>query len=359
MRIGEVARRTGLTTRTLRHYDDLGLLVPSGRTEGDYRLYSLDDVNRLLAIQHLKSLGLGLHEIGAALDEPGFDPDATLRRHIDAVEERIAAEEDLLARLRRLLAASHEGWDDVLDAIALSERLRHPEASVRFRATLDAPGAIGLDELIGMLRDDPEAGVREVATWALAQRGPDALEAVRAHLADPDAGVRHQMAHVLGKLRDPRAAGALATLLEDPDADVVAKAAFSLGQIGGGEAAAALAGTLGRGPATLRATVVTALGRLGAEAVAPVVAVLAAEDRSTPAARADAAEALGLLEDPAAADPLAAATTDPAEEVRLAALMALASLPGSGSGGAEAIAAATAAEGRTGTLARALAARTP
>lgn len=59
LRIGEVARRTGLTTRTLRHYDELGLLVPSGRTEGDYRMYTLDDVQRLLAIQHLKSLGSG------------------------------------------------------------------------------------------------------------------------------------------------------------------------------------------------------------------------------------------------------------------------------------------------------------
>ena len=59
MQIGEVARRTGLTTRTLRHYDALGLLVPSGRSGGDYRQYTLEDVRRLLAIQHLKSLGLG------------------------------------------------------------------------------------------------------------------------------------------------------------------------------------------------------------------------------------------------------------------------------------------------------------
>ncbi|QIK72317.1 MerR family transcriptional regulator [Propioniciclava coleopterorum] len=139
MRIGEVARRTGLTTRTLRHYDELGLLVPSGRTDTDYRMYTLEDVQRLLAIQHLKSLGLGLAEIAAALDDPGFDPTATLRRHIEAVEDRIAAEQDLLHRLTSLVAAPHEDWDDVLVAIALSERLRHPEAAVRFRATLDAP----------------------------------------------------------------------------------------------------------------------------------------------------------------------------------------------------------------------------
>ena len=62
LRIGDVARRTGLTHRTLRHYDELGLLVPSGRSGSDYRLYSGADLERLLAIQHLKSLGMGLED---------------------------------------------------------------------------------------------------------------------------------------------------------------------------------------------------------------------------------------------------------------------------------------------------------
>jgi DNA-binding transcriptional MerR regulator len=62
-RIGEVADRTGLTRRTLRHYDELGLLVPAGRSGGDYRLYDEDDLLRLLQIQNLKALGLSLPEI--------------------------------------------------------------------------------------------------------------------------------------------------------------------------------------------------------------------------------------------------------------------------------------------------------
>lgn len=370
LRIGEVARRTGLTTRTLRHYDELGLLVPSGRTEGDYRMYTLDDVQRLLAIQHLKSLGLGLTEIGAALDDPGFDASATLRRHIEAVEDRIAAEQDLLRRLTSLLASPHDDWDAVLAAIALSERLRHPEAAVRFRATLDAPADIPTPDLIALLRGDPEPGVREVATWALVQRGPAAFDAVSAHLADPDAGVRRQMAHVLGKLADPRGVAPLAALLGDPAPEVAAKAAFGLGQLGGPDAVAALAAALGRGAATQRAGVVTALGRLGAagastpgaaelpgggatprsEAAGAAMAALAADN---PAARADAAEVLGLLEDPAALPALAVAASDPAEDVRLAALMALGALPGA----APVLRGAAEAEGRTGALARALASR--
>ena len=352
MQIGEVARRTGLTTRTLRHYDALGLLVPSGRSGGDYRQYTLEDVRRLLAIQHLKSLGLGLTEIGAALRN-GLDPQTTLREHIDAVEERISAEQALLARLRGLLAASHDDWDDVLTAIELSERVRHPDGGVRFRAALESPDAITTDDLIGLLRDDPEPGVREAATWALVRRGGTAFDALIGHLADPDPGVRTQMAHALGKLRDPRAAGALTGLLADPVPEVAAKAAQALGQLGGPEAAAALAVALGRGSASQRGTTVTALGALGADAFGPVLVALGASEATT---RADAAETLGLLEDTRGIDALVAATRDDDEEVRVASLMALAALPA-----AEPIVAAfalaSAAGGRTGALATALLSR--
>lgn len=325
LRIGEVARRTGLTHRTLRHYDDLGLLVPSGRSGGDYRLYGPDDLERLLAIQHLKSLGLSLPEVAAALDDPGFDADATLAGHAAAVEQRIAAETELLDRLRRLQDAARAGWDEVLDVIGLSERLRHPEAWVRFRAALDSRASTPLPDLIDVLRNEPVAGVREAATWAVVQHGPAALDAVAAHLDDPDAGVRRQMAHVLGKLADPRGAAALAPLLDDPDPEVGATAAFALGQVGGADAAGALADALGRGTATQRAAVVGALGRLGDDALGPALAALASPDAST---RTDAAEALGSLTPaPAgqarAVDALAAALADPDAEVRLTAAMGL------------------------------------
>jgi hypothetical protein len=97
MQIGEVARRTGLTTRTLRHYDALGLLVPSGRSGGDYRQYTLEDVRRLLAIQHLKSLGLGPDRDRGSADGTGW----TRRRRCGSTSRRwrsgSAAEQALLA----------------------------------------------------------------------------------------------------------------------------------------------------------------------------------------------------------------------------------------------------------------------
>lgn len=62
MHIGEVAERTGLSLRTLRHYDEVGLLPPSGRTEGGFRLYTEPDVERLHHIRRITPLGFSLDE---------------------------------------------------------------------------------------------------------------------------------------------------------------------------------------------------------------------------------------------------------------------------------------------------------
>lgn len=101
-RIGELARQTGLTVRTLHHYDQLGLLSPLSRTEGGHRCYTGGDVRRLHRIVALRSLGISLGEIGTLLDgEP--DPTGLLRRQLDVVEERIRKASDLRARLLDVL----------------------------------------------------------------------------------------------------------------------------------------------------------------------------------------------------------------------------------------------------------------
>jgi MerR family transcriptional regulator, thiopeptide resistance regulator len=67
-RIGEVAAATGLTVRTLHHYDEIGLLRPSERSDAGYRLYSDADVRRLYRIVAFRRLDFALDEIGALLD---------------------------------------------------------------------------------------------------------------------------------------------------------------------------------------------------------------------------------------------------------------------------------------------------
>ena len=67
MHIGELAERTGLSLRSIRHYDDIGLLPPSSRSEGGFRVYSEADYARLLLIMQMKPLGFSLEEIAELL----------------------------------------------------------------------------------------------------------------------------------------------------------------------------------------------------------------------------------------------------------------------------------------------------
>lgn len=67
MHIGEVAERTSLSLRTLRHYDEIGLIAPSGRTEGGFRLYTEADVARIMIVRRMKPLGYTLEEMREVL----------------------------------------------------------------------------------------------------------------------------------------------------------------------------------------------------------------------------------------------------------------------------------------------------
>lgn len=323
LRVGEVARRTGLSVRTLHHWDERGLLVPSGRSEADYRLYSPSDLERLLRIQHLKALGLSLDEVASALDSPDFDATSALEAHIEAVQSRIAAEQWLLLKLMRLRNAATSGWEEVLEAIALAERLRHPDSGVRFRAALAAPGGVDTDELAERLAGEQDPAVQEALTWALVQQGPGIVPVVVRHLTAPDADVRHRFAHVLGKLAEPATVDALAALLDDPDERVVDKAVQALGMVGGGAAAAALLAHLR--DARRHDGTVRALAEVGEPAVPGLLEALGS---TSPRTRARAAEALGYMGVGSAVPMLATALQDPDEHVRLDALLALGQLRG-------------------------------
>ena len=68
MQIGEIAERAGMSLRTLRHYDEIGLLTPSARSEGGFRLYTSGDLDRLLIIRWMKPLGYGLEAMHAVME---------------------------------------------------------------------------------------------------------------------------------------------------------------------------------------------------------------------------------------------------------------------------------------------------
>lgn len=102
MQVGQLARHSGLTVRTLHHYDQIGLLSPSERSPSGYRLYAADDVARLTQILLLRRLDLSLAEIREILSGPEESLRQTIGQQIEHLEERIDFQTRLVERLRSL-----------------------------------------------------------------------------------------------------------------------------------------------------------------------------------------------------------------------------------------------------------------
>lgn len=121
-RVGEVAALTGVSIRTLHHYDQIGLLRPTGRTPSRYRLYTESDLLRLQQALTLRYLGFELKQIRELLDRPEFDVAASLAIQRTALRDRIAELERVDVALRELLerrrATGRWAWELVVRASA-------------------------------------------------------------------------------------------------------------------------------------------------------------------------------------------------------------------------------------------------
>lgn len=102
LKIGELAKRTGLTTRALHHYDDIGLLRPSARTDAGYRLYDRGDIARLHRIQALRRLDLSLADIAALLEGESSDLHTLIAQQIALLDRQARRTIELRDRLKRL-----------------------------------------------------------------------------------------------------------------------------------------------------------------------------------------------------------------------------------------------------------------
>lgn len=104
LQIGELARQTGLTIRTLHHYDAIGLLRPSQHTEAGYRLYTAADVARLQQVLSLRQLGFSLDEIHKCLHSRRYLPLDVIQLHLTRLREQIEIQRGLCERLEALAA---------------------------------------------------------------------------------------------------------------------------------------------------------------------------------------------------------------------------------------------------------------
>ncbi|MFJ3089218.1 HEAT repeat domain-containing protein [Streptomyces sp. NPDC086838] len=277
MLIGEVARRSGVSARMLRHYESLGLVRPTGRNDAGYREYSGEDVRRIFHIESLRSLGLSLREVGRALDDPGFSPAELVDDLVRRTRERIASETELLTRLSRIGAAELEGWEEVLRTVALLQALGSSSPGTRQRAALSSGGEapVPVAALVEAVLSERDPSVAGALRWALARAG-DGL-------------------------------ALLAEGLDSPVAEVRARAVRAVAGIPGEAASVLLREALGHPDAAVRRYAAPALGARGvAEAVPTLIDMVAEAVRDV-----DAADALGVLAaEPGTAERIAAGLVD-------------------------------------------------
>ncbi|KEF40826.1 MAG: transcriptional regulator [Cyanobium sp. CACIAM 14] len=112
MKIGTLAGRSGLSVKTLRYYEDLGLLPAIGRSDGGYRLFGEESLRRLEFIRRLKTLGLSLEEIQdcLAVHDAGALPCADIQRQLERQIDRIDGQIRELRQLRKELQTLLAGW---------------------------------------------------------------------------------------------------------------------------------------------------------------------------------------------------------------------------------------------------------
>lgn len=158
LKIGELARRTGLTVRALRHYDDIGLLVPSDRSGGGYRLYTRKDVARLYRVQALRRLDLSLAQIQRLLDSGDGDVSAVVTAQVAQLERDIqqasALREHLLA-VQTLLQSNEEpemnDWLVALESMVAGSKYFSPGELDAMKVKLDDEGDAGRPERVELL----------------------------------------------------------------------------------------------------------------------------------------------------------------------------------------------------------------
>ncbi|WP_379137893.1 MerR family transcriptional regulator [Paenibacillus sp. sgz500958] len=158
-KVGDLARLTGLTVRTLRFYDQIGIFSPSGQTESGHRLYDESDLSRLQQIVSLKELGLSLDEIHSVLSEEQISPIEIVNLQIARTQEQIKLHQKLLEQLQHAsklmqgkLSLTVEDFTGLLQAMKKSHEKLVIERRKSWEYSLD---------LLGHFLDEEEEGTKE------------------------------------------------------------------------------------------------------------------------------------------------------------------------------------------------------
>ena len=172
----QLARISGVSVRTLHHYDQIGLLVPARRKNG-YRTYTSADAARLQQILLYRDMGLELGDIAQLLDSPGYDAASTLRSHLAALRARRTQLDTLIATVEKTVASIH-GQDFLRGATS-------SQVTDMYLRALEVPKVLTLGHI-----DRTEAGFDVDAVVSAARDGHRLIEINEESLARPASAER-------------------------------------------------------------------------------------------------------------------------------------------------------------------------
>jgi len=170
-KVGELAQATGITVRTLHHYDEIGLLKPSQHTDSGHRLYTQGDIARLQHVMTLRQLGLALEDVQAALDQPDFSfLDSVVQLRAQLREKQIEMQ-DLDTRLAGVEKVIRNG-----EALSVEKMIQLVEVMTMFEKYLTKEQQEKVAEQGRKLGADRLKQAKE-AEW------PELIQAVQAEIA--------------------------------------------------------------------------------------------------------------------------------------------------------------------------------
>lgn len=244
MLIGEVAERSGISARMLRHYDRIGLVSPTDHTPSGYRRYSTEDVRRLFQVEGLRSLGLSLAEVAEVLGNLSFSPDTMVEQLIARTRESLARQQELLRKLERVRSSDPSAWSDVLRIIGLLHGLDANSPSTRQRLALslseedDGDAAVLAEAML----EESDPNVAGALHSTLAGRGDEAIPILAEALESASPERRQRAAEALAKIDTAAARAVLAEAVRHRDPEVSTRAALVRGRQGHRDAIGALVG---------------------------------------------------------------------------------------------------------------------
>ncbi len=191
-KVGDLAKQTGVSVRTLHYYDEIGLLSPSHRTEAGYRVYGEDDIIRLQQIVSLRQIGFSLEQIRDCLEQEQFSPHQVVQLHLSQLREQMALQQQLLVRLEAIStrlqtteAISIQDFIQLIEVTTMIEKYYTPDQQDALKARGEQIGQERIrqveaewQDLIAQARTEMEKGTDPSgeSVQALARRWRSLIE---------------------------------------------------------------------------------------------------------------------------------------------------------------------------------------